>query len=84
MDEKQIRTKIQQKLTAGTLPREASSSPIVGGSGGSGQPCSACAEPITPAAVTPIGYQYVAGRYWFHKRCCELWDEERVRITKAN
>ncbi len=77
MDDMKIRENIRRKLKSGELPRDMGSL-IVGGSGGSGQMCSACDETIMPADATPIGYEYASRqRHWFHKRCEEIWQEER-------
>lgn len=85
MDEKLLREMIQKKLRSGDLPYEASAAPIVGGSGGSGQMCAACDESMKPSDMIPIGYDYLTGkRYWFHKRCEELWAEERVKVHPRN
>jgi hypothetical protein len=61
MDEKLIREKIQKKLDSRDLPYEASTAPIVGGNGGSGQVCAACDNAITASDKTPIGYEYRTG-----------------------
>lgn len=84
MDETKIRENIQKKLQSGLLPQDKGSL-IVGGSGGSGQSCSACDETIKPSDMTPIGYEYPSRqRHWFHCRCEEIWQEERHKIRPRN
>lgn len=84
MDEAKIRERIQQQLQTDLLPSDMGSL-IVGGRGGSGQRCAACAEAIKPSDVTPVAYEYAsAKRYWFHKRCEEIWQEERFKVRPPN
>lgn len=84
MNETKIRETIQQKLQSGFLPKDMGSL-IVGGGGGGGQICAACDEAIKPSDVTPVAYGYASGkRYWFHKRCEEIWQEERFRVRPRN
>jgi hypothetical protein len=83
MDEAKIREKIRDKFQS-ELPRDRGLL-IVGGNGGSGQSYAACNEPIKPSDVTPIAYEYGSGkRYWFHKRCEEIWDDERLKVRPRN
>ncbi|MGH7794921.1 MAG: hypothetical protein ACREQ2_08485 [Candidatus Binatia bacterium] len=80
MDEAKNRERIQHKLQSEILPKDMGSL-IVGGDGASGQSCAACGEAIKPSDVTPVAYEYASGkRYWFHKRCEEIWQEERFKV----
>ena len=84
MDETKTRERIQHKLQSGLLPRDMGSL-IVGGSGGSGQSCAVCDEAIKPSDMTPVGYEYASRkRHWFHKRCEEIWQEERFKVRPRN
>jgi hypothetical protein len=84
MNETKILETIQQKLQLGLLSKDMGSL-VVGGGGGSGQICAACDETIKPADSTPVAYEYASGkRYWFHKRCEEIWQEERFRVRPRN
>ena len=84
MDAAKIREIIQKKFQSGLLSRDMGK-PIVGGSGGSGQSCSACDETIKPTDMTPIGYEYpLRGKHWFHRACEEIWQEERFKVSPRN
>ena len=79
-----IREIIQKKLQSELLLRDMGEL-IVGGSGGSGKSCSACDETIKPSDVTPLAYEYASRkRYWFHKACEEIWQEERYKVSRRN
>ena len=84
MEETEIREKIRNKLQTGRLQPDMGSL-IVGGSGGSGQSCAACDQLIRPSEPTPVAYEYASELcYWFHRRCEELWQEERLRPRRRN
>lgn len=84
MNEAKIRERIQHNFQSESLPKDIGSL-IVGGRGGVGQRCAACAEAIKPSDMTPLAYEYASGkRYWFHKRCEEIWQEERFKVRPRN
>jgi hypothetical protein len=59
------------------FPRELGAVVTIAGAGGSGQLCSACEEVIKPSDTTPICYEPLGTRYWFHQLCEKIWQEER-------
>jgi hypothetical protein len=83
MDEATIRQKIQEKLQRGALPIHAQPAPeasIYSNVGeGTGEPCSACDEPITPHEERVIYAADPAQVIQLHGRCEQLWNEERMR-----
>jgi len=83
MDEATIRQTIQEKLERGALPIHAEPAPeasLYSNEGeGTGEPCSACDEPITPHEERVI---YGADSHrilQLHARCEQLWTEARTR-----
>ena len=83
MDEAAIRQKIQEKLQRGALPIYAQAAPEASlhshAGEGTGEPCSACDEPIAPHEECVI---YVADSHQIlqlHARCEQLWTEARTR-----
>jgi hypothetical protein len=83
MDEATIRQKIQEKLERGALPIDAQSAPeasIYSNVGqGTGEPCSACDEPIAPHEERVIYAAEPNQVIQLHERCERLWNEERTR-----
>jgi hypothetical protein len=82
MEEAAIRAKIRQQLGANILPThlpptETSPAPAVRTGRGTGEPCSACEEPIAPEA--PLEEcEYPSGQVLrFHGLCYKYWNEER-------
>jgi hypothetical protein len=89
MDEEAIRDKIRQQLQAGVLPQHlppaepteadqrTSPVPAIRTGRGTGEPCSACEEPIAPGA--PLEEcAYPSGQVLrFHGLCYKYWNEER-------
>jgi hypothetical protein len=83
MDEATIRRKIQEKLARGALPIYAEPTPeasLYSNEGqGTGEPCSACDEPIWPHQERVIyGADPNQALQW-HARCEQLWTEARTR-----
>jgi hypothetical protein len=81
-DDATIRRKIQEKLARGALPIHAEPAPeasLYSNEGeGTGAPCSACDEPITPHEERVI---YGADSHQIlqlHARCEQLWTEART------
>ena len=81
MNENEIREKIRQRLKDGSLP----SKPPQAQPGKKGQefiavstnkeiPCTACDAP-NPNLKIPFN----EGERWFHRRCQEIWEEERPK-----
>jgi hypothetical protein len=81
MEEAKIRETVRDKLAAGELPRELGAVVIISGTGGSGQLCSGCEEVIKPSDTTPICYEPLGTRHWFHQLCEKIWQEERHKLT---
>jgi hypothetical protein len=83
MDEATIRQEIQEKLRHGALPIHAQSAPeasIYSNVGeGTGEPCSACDEPITPQEERVIYAADANQIIQLHERCEQLWNEARTR-----
>jgi hypothetical protein len=83
MDDAMIRQKIQEKLQRGALPihaqaaLEASLYSNVGE--GTGEPCSACDDPIPPHEERVIYGADPHQVIQLHARCEQLWTEERTR-----
>jgi hypothetical protein len=83
MDEATIRRKIQEKLACGALPLHAEPAPeasLYSHEGeGTGEPCSACDEPITPEEERVIYGADPNQVIQMHARCEQLWTEARTR-----
>jgi hypothetical protein len=83
MDEATIRQKIQEKLRRGALPMHAQAAPeasLYSNVGeGTGEPCSACDDPITPDEERVIYAADPNQVLQLHARCEQLWNEERTR-----
>jgi hypothetical protein len=83
IDEATIRQKIQEKLQHGALPIDAEPAPeasLYSNEGqGTGEPCSACDEPITPHEERVIYGADATQVIQFHARCEQLWTEARTR-----
>jgi hypothetical protein len=47
--------------------------------GGRGRPCTLCEEIIPENATGSVEYRYPSGTIRFHRRCEEIWHEERHR-----
>jgi hypothetical protein len=82
MEEAAIRTKIRHQLRANILPQhlpptDTSPAPAIRTGKGTGQPCSACEEPI--ALEEPLEEcEYPSGQVFrFHGLCYKYWNEER-------
>jgi hypothetical protein len=75
MDVTTIRLRIRAKLVDGFLPRN--NFPRVRGEAGSGEPCDACAEPISKTTVEIEGPLFKGAVVKFHVRCFTLWQTER-------
>ena len=82
MDEATIRQKIQEKLQHGALPIHAQSAPeasLYSHEGqGTGEPCSACDEPIAPHEERVIYAADANQIIQLHARCEQLWHEVRT------
>jgi hypothetical protein len=82
MDEATIRQKIQEKLQRETLPIYAEPAPeasLYSNVGeGTGEPCSACDEPITPHEERVIYGADPHQVLQLHARCEQLWTEART------
>jgi hypothetical protein len=91
MEEAAIRAKIRQHIQTGMLPKdlppaeptEASQPtavPAIRTSKGTGEPCSACEEPIAPEE--PLEEcEYPSGQVLrFHGLCYRYWNEEREAV----
>jgi hypothetical protein len=87
MDEATIRRKIQEKLTRGDLPIHAEPAPeasLYSNEGqGTGEPCYACDEPITPDDERVIYAADPNQVIQLHARCEQLWHEARTRDRHA-
>jgi hypothetical protein len=87
MDETTIRRKIQEKLARGALPIHAELAPeasLYSNKGeGTGEPCSACDEPITPHEERVIYGADPHQVIQLHARCEQLWTEARTRDREA-
>ncbi len=77
MTDEEIRLRIRARLTAGTLPRDlppfghgAASTMLI--KPGRGQRCAACDE-----ADADFSYSYPGRDLPLHRRCDQLWNEER-------
>jgi hypothetical protein len=70
-----IRLRIRAKLADGVLPR--TNFPRVWGEAGSGEPCDACAEPISKTTVEIEGPLFKGAVVKFHVRCFTVWQTER-------
>jgi hypothetical protein len=83
MDEATIRQKIEEKLQHGALPIHAQSAPeasLYSNVGeGTGEPCSACDEPIAPHEERVIYAADANQVMQLHARCEQLWNEARTR-----
>jgi hypothetical protein len=83
MDEATIRREIQEKLARGALPLHAEPAPeasLYSHAGeGTGEPCSACDEPITPEEERVIYGADPNQVLQMHARCEQLWTEARTR-----
>jgi hypothetical protein len=83
MDEATIRQKIQEKLQRGALPIHAQVAPeasIYSNVGeGTGEPCSACDDPIAPHEERVIYAADPNQVIQLHERCEQLWNEARTR-----
>ena len=83
MDEATIRQKIQEKLRHGALPIHAQAAPeasLYSNVGeGTGEPCSACDEPIRPHEERVIYAAAATHVIQLHARCEQLWNEARTR-----
>jgi hypothetical protein len=83
MDEATIRQKIQEKLAHGALPIDAQAAPeasLYSNVGqGTGEPCSACDEPIAPHEERVIYGAEPNQVMQLHERCERLWHEARTR-----
>lgn len=83
MDETTIRQKIQEKLQRGALPIHAQVAPeasIYSNVGeGTGEPCSACDDPIAPHEERVIYAADPNQVIQLHERCEQLWNEARTR-----
>lgn len=82
--EETIRRRIRARLTAGTLPRDLP--PFGSGAAstmliklGQGQPCAACGE-----GDADFSYSYPDRDLPLHRRCDELWNEERQLSSGIN
>jgi hypothetical protein len=79
VDDEALRARIRARLASGALPRSLPVFPRADDAGhatliirpGKG-PCAACGEP--DADVT---YRYPGGDIALHRRCDEIWNEER-------
>ena len=88
MEEEAIRAKIREQLRADILPTHLPpSAPLEAGQRtavlamrtgtGTGEPCSACQEPIAPGEPLEAR-EYPSGRVLrFHGLCYKYWNEER-------
>jgi hypothetical protein len=82
METQALRTLIQAKLKDGQLP--ADSAPGVWGGAGRGEPCSACATPITRNQLAVEGIRSTVDGglpIVLHARCFQIWDQERGAHT---
>jgi hypothetical protein len=83
MEEATIRQKIQEKLQHGALPIHAQVAPeasLYSNVGeGTGEPCSACDDPIAPHEERVIYAADPNRVIQLHARCEQLWNEARTR-----
>jgi hypothetical protein len=88
MDEATIRQKIQEKLQRGTLPIDAEPAPeasLYSNEGeGTGEPCSACDEPIAPHEERVIYGADPHQVIQLHARREQLWTEARTRARRES
>jgi hypothetical protein len=88
MEEATIRQTIEEKLRRGALPRDAQAAPEaslyshVGE--GTGEPCSACDEPIAPHEARVIYGADLNQVLQWHARGEQLWTEARTRDRRAS
>jgi hypothetical protein len=86
MEEAMIRQKIEEKLRRGALPIDAQAAPeasLYSNVGeGTGEPCSACDEPITPHEERVIYAAAPNQVMQLHARCEQLWHEARTRARR--
>ena len=85
MEEAAIRAKIRRQLQANSLPQhlpptDTSPAPAMRTGEGTGEPCSACEEPIAPEE--PLEEcEYPSGQVLrFHGLCYKYWNEERQAL----
>ena len=83
MDEATIRRTIQEQLARGALPIHAELAPEASLDShegeGTGEPCRACDEPITPDEERVIYGADPHQVIQLHARCEQLWTEARTR-----
>lgn len=86
MTDDQVREKLREAFRTLSLPR-AMPSPHLNGdkaitiNGGRGRVCSACGEIIPGTGARSFEFRYADGRVLtFHRRCEQLWQEERHQI----
>ena len=88
MEETTIRRKIQEKLARGALPIHADPAPeasVYSHEGqGTGEPCSACDEPIAPHEERVIYGADPNQVLQWHARCEQLWHEARTRDRRES
>jgi hypothetical protein len=88
MDETMIRQKIEEKLRRGALPSDAQAAPeasVYSNVGeGTGEPCSACDEPIAPYEERVIYGADPNQVLQWHARCEQLWHEARTRDRRES
>jgi hypothetical protein len=88
MTESELREQIKQKISEGTLPRDASvfsTSPVDWMvREARGEPCSACDLAIhPPQAISEFRSDiHPNRRFFFHPACEQLWREEASRFIR--
>ena len=70
-----LRESIRDKILAGELPAKKFARTWYGR--GEGEPCSACALPVTTNQIEVEGdLEHARGAYRFHNDCFDLWRAE--------
>ena len=79
MDDPLIRRRIRDKLAAGHLPRKPPTKVWAGTA--TRKPCAACDAVIEESDIE-IEVEAVPGEtFYLHRRCHEVWGEERARTA---